>query len=166
MTTFEEHPSPTGADTPNLVKVHFPLPPQDRSQGVEAENLWAQNLGRDQFKLDNIPFYVYGVSCGDIVAAESAAGRLVFRRVIGRGGHSTYRLLIRDESGYEGEHFKRLRVQLEKLGCGYEVAKRRWIAVDVPPNTDVFAVYKLLESGETTGQWDFEEGHCGHVTHP
>lgn len=160
----QEHPGPTGVHAPDLVKVHFPLSPQDRSQGVEAENLWAMKLGRDKFKLDNIPFYVYGVSSGDIVTAEMADGRLVFRRVVERGGHSTYRLLVKDEAGFESEHFKRLRVQLEKLGCSYEVAKRRWIAVDVPPDTDVFAVYKLLESGEGAGDWDFEEGHCGHAT--
>ncbi len=52
--------------------------------------------------------------------------------------------------------------RLQELGCTYERANRRLIAIDVPPRTDVYAVYRVLEEGEKAKYWEFEEGHCGH----
>jgi Domain of unknown function (DUF4265) len=149
--------------TDGLVKIEFPLSEQDRQQGVDAENLWAVILTDGNLKIDNIPFYVYGVSYGDIVNAFVRGNCLVFRSVVRRGGHSTYRVLVADELGYESEPFVHLWRQIESLGCAREVAKRRWIAIDVPPSADADEVYKVLEYGEENGVWSFEEGHCGHA---
>ena len=148
--------------TSGRVKIHFELSAEDRASGVDAENLWAEELGSGKFKIDNIPFYAYGIALGDIVLAGQVDGRLTFKEVIAHSGHSTYRILVKDDSGFESDPFKGLSQRLQELGCEYEVAKRRWIAIDVPPATDVFTVYKLLESGEEQDLWTFEEGHCGH----
>jgi Domain of unknown function (DUF4265) len=145
-----------------LVKVHFPLPPDDQAQGVSAENLWAVPLGESYFQIDNIPFYVYGISVKDVVLADQIEGRLSFREVMTRGGHSTYRVLVKNQSGYEDHGFQRLWTKLSELGCSHEVAERRWIAIDVPPDTDICQVYRLLEDGEAQGIWTFEEAHCAH----
>ena len=61
------------------------------------------------------------------------------------------------------EKFARDWEPLEKLGCTYERANRRLVAIDVPPRSDVYAVYAVLEDGEKDGLWEFEEGHCGHA---
>ena len=71
---------------PDLVKVYFLFSEQDRAGGVEAESLWAEAVGDRKFRIDNLPFYVYGVSLGDIVVARLIEGRLVFDEVVARGG--------------------------------------------------------------------------------
>ena len=116
----------------------------------------------NRFRIDSVPFYVYGVSSEDVVVANEVEGRLRFQEVATRGGHSTYRVMVNDPAGYESEAFQRLWARLRELGCIYEVAKRRWITIDVPPDSDVFAVYRTLEAGAADGVWTFEEAHCGN----
>ena len=160
--TGEEHSSPRSSGISELMKIRFALPAEDQAAGVGAENLWAAALGDGRYRIDNIPFYVYGISLDDVVHAEEIGGRLVFREVVSRSGHSTYRILVKDSAGFNGTDFTSLWPALEELGCSREVASRRWIAIDVPPTTDVFSVYSILEAGEEQGVWTFEEGHCGH----
>lgn len=158
----EEHACPPSAAAPELKKIHFALPADDQALGVEAENLWAAALGSNEYRIDNIPFYVYGISLNDVVRAEETKSRLVFGEVVSRSGHSTYRVLIRDSAGINSASFKGRWRALEELGCTCEIAKRRWVAIDVPPEADVFSIYRFLEAGEEQGIWTFEEGHCGH----
>ena len=89
-----------------LVKVRFPLPAEDQARGVEAENLWAEPVGGGRFRIENTPFYVYGVSFQDVVLADESAERLSFREVTSRGRHSTYRILVQSPEGYESEQFR------------------------------------------------------------
>lgn len=145
-----------------LVKVRLPLSAQDHAHGVQAENIWTERLGPDSYRVDNIPFYAYGISLDDIICAREQDGRLVFEAVLSHSGHSTYRVFINDKAGVESSAFNLRWRALEQLGCSLEVAKKRWIAVDVPPQSDVFAVYRELELGEQAAVWTFEEAHCGH----
>jgi hypothetical protein len=160
--TKGEHPKLPTDDPSGLVKVRFPLPPEDSAHGVEAENLWAANLGDGRYRIENVPFYAYGISYHDEVSAAMSDDRLTFLDVKARSGHSTYRVLVKNPDGFESENFTRAWEALGTLGCSFEVARRRWIAIDVPEGTDVFAVYRLLEVGEAEGVWTFEEAHCGH----
>jgi hypothetical protein len=140
------------------------LSEEDASHGVEAELLWAEDLGGGRFRIENIPFYIYGISYSDVVSADEDGDRQSFREVVARSGHSTYRILVKDPNGFESDGFRRAWQPLSILGCQYEVARRRWVAIDVPSTTDVFAVYELLEAGAKAGIWTFEEGHVGHPT--
>src|SRR5262245_5377260 len=103
---IEEHANSKDRNGSQLVKINFPLPAEDQAQGVEAENLWAEPLGGNRFRIDNVPFYVYGISSEDVVVANELEGRLRFQEVASRGGHSTYRVLVKDQSGYESEGFR------------------------------------------------------------
>lgn len=109
--------------------------------------------------LDNIPFYAYGVSCGDTIATERDEDGLMFVGVLARGGHSTYRVRLPAFAG--DERFLMRWSELEVLGCTYEgsnVGERLLYAVDVPSHAAVAEVYRLLEQGESEGDWEFEEG--------
>lgn len=144
----------------NLVKVALPL---DSSEwhGSGAETVWAEPLGAGRFRIDNSPFYFFGLSYRDIVAAsEDEHGQLQFQSVYEHGGHSTYRLMR--TPGAE-EHFAAFWRPLEALGCTYEGGPGRLVTVDVPPPADIHDVYALLDSGAQGGAWDLEEGHCGHL---
>jgi hypothetical protein len=156
------HQATRGTRGQALVKVCFPLSEQDAAMGVKAENLWAQPLESGGFRIDNIPFYVYGVSNKDVVSAELIDGSLQFQSVLSRGGHSTYRVLVRDPAGFESAPWRDRWARLAELGCSYEVAKQRYIAIDVPKLSSADVVYAVLEKGAADGIWSIDEGHCGH----
>jgi len=141
-----------------LVKLVFKLPANDGP--IASESLWAERLGPSLFRVRNVPFYLYGVSEQDIVLAEEIEGCLTVSGIIDRGGHSTYRIFLPAQTSEE--QFSADWIPLQELGCTYERATGRLIAIDVPPQTDVYAVYDALERGEKQGRWKFEEGHCGH----
>lgn len=157
-----EHERLSRANDPALVKIRFLLSVQDAEQGVEAENLWALDLGNGLYKIDNIPFYVYGISCGDTVHAALAEGRLTFQTVVQRGGHSTYRVLLKSDRGVDDDRFRRLWKRLATMGCSREIARKRLVAIDIPTEADADAVYGVLQIGKSDGTWVFEEVHCGH----
>ena len=112
------------------------------------------------FVLLESPFYAYGLSRGDTVLATLRHGELSIEKVVERSGHSTYRVL-RSESAQEGDFNKSLN-RLRGLGCVVTLRQKRLFSVDVPLKTDVYEVYALLEAGEKSDLWEFEEGHCGH----
>jgi hypothetical protein len=140
------------------VKVVFNLPKNDGP--VATESLWAEPLGANVYRLRNVPFYLYGFSEQDVVRAEENDGRLVVTDIVDRGGHSTYRIFLPEETSEE--RFSKDWLRLGELGCTYERATRRLVAIDVPAHADVYAVYEALENGERNHFWEFEEGHCGH----
>ncbi len=144
-----------------LVKISFPLKPGEWS-GLEAENMWAEPLSPGKYRLENIPFYVYGVSAEDIVQANLHDDVLTFQGVVERGGHSTYRLLLTDGIGIKDPRFLAYWDRLESMGCSFEGANKKWLAVDVPPAADIFKVHSVLNEGQNAGIWSSDEGHCGH----
>lgn len=112
------------------------------------------------YLLDNSPFYVFGISCGDVFTAKSEGGVLVFSSVVSRGGHSTYRIKLPRECDHS--YFLKNWAGLQELGCTYEGSsanQERLYSIDVPADVDVFEVYRLLEQGEINEVWLFEEGH-------
>ncbi len=159
MTTMnsEDYQPPGDHDR---IKVTFVLDEADWHSHA-TETVWAEPVGGDRFRLDNVPFYAYGVSYDDtVVATETDEGRLV-QRVSERGGHSTYRIFVSDPEAVEG--FRQSWAPLQALGCTLERATRRLLAVDVPPEADIHEVYSGLAKGEAAGVWDFEEAHVGHA---
>ncbi|KAA8996315.1 DUF4265 domain-containing protein [Stenotrophomonas cyclobalanopsidis] len=135
------------------IKVRFELD----DGGVEV--MHARALSNDVFVLDNIPFYAYGVSCGDVVTVRCIDDGLVFVAVAERGGHSTYRVKMAASAMHDT--FLARWAELERLGCSYEgsnVNNRLLYALDVPPGAPLNKIYKILEQGEADGVWDFEEG--------
>lgn len=144
-----------------LVQVKFSLG-SDPDHSYRSEGLWTRNVGRGLFRIENIPFLVYGVSLHDLVRAKKRGAVLRFTRVAKYGGHSTYRVFLRAETVPEGGRVQRGERRLRKMGCSIERAGKTWFAVDVPPAVDVYAAYELMEKLEEAGVWEFEEGHCGH----
>ena len=158
----KSHESGLSADN-ELAKIRFSLDDLDVKLGVEAEILWARRLDEHLFRIDNIPFYLYGISNCDEVWALGREGILQFEHVVRRGGHSTYRVLVVDSEGFESTRWKERWPQLASLGCICEVAKRRWIAIDIPASSNADSVYSLLLQGKLDGIWSIDEGHCGHL---
>lgn len=138
----------------------------DDGDGETFENLHGVFVADERYALDNSPFYVYGVSLGDVVTVREWNGRLLFESVAERGGHSTYRVKL--PLGADHEHFERYWPKLATLGCSYEGSsanERRLYSIDIPPGVDVGAAYAVLDEYERAGAWEFEEVHYCNRRH-
>lgn len=142
-----------------LVRITFRLEP-DAWHGSATERLWAEPVGGNRFRLRNSPFYAFDVSNEDIVFASERDGQLEFDGISIRGGHSTYRLKLREHDS-SSSAFLQAWAPIERAGCSFEQGPV--LAVDVRAAADIYQVYTLLEAGKAAGLWDFEEGHCGHA---
>jgi hypothetical protein len=132
----------TNSSPPNA-KVLFRVPNEDGS--AEVETLWATHLGADNYKLDNSPFYAYGVSWEDVVSApfNSQEGHPTFQRVVSKSGNRTVRVIVETpiETGNESDQ---LLQGLVALGCDYEGANGKYISVNIPPRVELDVVRTYL----------------------
>lgn len=127
-----------------------------RGHGYDGitESVWAKSLGGDHYQILNSPFYAYGISYLDEIVAELKNDQLFLKSVIKHSGHSTYRLFIKDQTG-----FKDMIGKINKLDCTIESATEKLKAIDVAPHADINKLVALLSDGESGGVWEYEEGH-------
>jgi len=144
------------------VKIIVPLEQdEDGYPPAGSERLWALHLGEGRYQLDNIPFFARDLALGDVVSAvpEEGAeeGVLRYEQVLQSSGHSTFRILVHDES--QVPEACRL---LEQLGCGTERSHLpRLVAIDIPPRVPLADVREALAPGVSQGRWDYEEACLG-----
>ena len=145
----------------NLVKVSVTLT-SNSIQNASTETMWAEPLGNDLYRLQNSLFAAYGFSYLDVVKAIGNETPEVVE-IVESSGHSTYRVLL--EAGVlESDRFGHYWQKLENIGCTFEGSQSKLLSIDVPPSTNIFAAYSILESGESAGVWEFEEAKCAHST--
>ncbi len=149
-------------DTTSMVKVLFRVGPEDW-HSVGTETLWATPVGPCAYRLENSPFYAKGFSYLDVVLAEFDAteGFPVAQRVLRSSGHSTYALWVIEGIESSGE-FAKFWGPIEQLGCSFEGADMQLLSVDVPASTDVVEVFRLMQLGEDSGVWYFQEQNYAH----
>src|SRR5436305_8300656 len=130
------------AEDPKLVKVEL------RGNDGEVETLWAFDLGSGRYKLDNTPWYAYGVSTGDVIEAEreDPDGFPVFKNVVEKSGYRTVRITA--DSDFTDDFFE----EIKALGCSFEGANRRYVAIDVPPSVELPAITAFLT--EKNVRWE------------
>lgn len=148
------------------VRIRFEIEQdEDGYPGVGTETVWARRGARG-FEVDNIPFYVRGVSCGDVVSVEPPqSGIFEFREVIEPSFHSTIRVVLAKECSDRRpveERMDELRQRLSAIGCDSEGVRPGFFSVDIPPSTTLSAVRKILVPGFEDGLWDYEEATLWH----
>ena len=146
-------------DNEELVRVVFELTVKpDGYPPYSAETLWARRRGDGFFVLANVPFFVLGLSSADIIeVTPTRAGTHEFVRLVEQGGHSTVRLLVRDEADVA-----RVRENLGALGCPTELfgpVHPRLVAVDIPPAAVIADVHALLRAGAHGGRFEVDEAN-------
>jgi hypothetical protein len=126
-------------------------PPED------AESVWAVPV-EGGYQIDNVPFFVRDIALGDIVSAEPAHdGMLEFTgEVIRRSGHSTYRVLLREQR--EGDPDTSIE-ELKSLGLGVEMDLDCLLAVDVPPHVPLDKIRTYFFHKIDTGEWEVQEAY-------
>lgn len=134
----------------SLEKVQFYDP------DVGYENLWATRMNDRRYRIESIPFFIYGISVGDVITATpDKEGRLQFRRVVKRSGHRTLR--ARSDSFVRSAVYRKKVIgALKKLGSEIEVLGPRLLAIDVSPAVDLEAVTDFL-TNDSNVSWEY--GH-------
>lgn len=92
---------------------------------MKTESLWAEPIGGDRYRLRNVLFLAFGFSEQDVITAKEGDGALRVTGVAIRGGHSTYRLVLPEDTNEE--KFSQDWIPLKNLGCSYERARRRYV---------------------------------------
>jgi hypothetical protein len=153
---------PDGLDPrPDLVHVIVPLKIEDGWPPVESERLWAEPLGDDLYRIDNVPWFARNLAEGDVVRASAPDGSSwpVVTDRISWSGNCTIRI-IPLRSGPLGGDLQAVIDRLVPLGAQAEGALPAFtlVALTIPPESDLAAIVHELQEGESNGSWSFEEG--------
>lgn len=138
----------------NNVKILFRLerdasgyPPE------EWESVWAHALGNDRYRIDNIPFFVRGVSLDDIVLGLIERGEVHFKKLLEQSENSTVRVVVYDNGLTEF-----VRRDLRVMGCSSEgTGIQGLISINIPRLSAEKAL-AYIRKGFDEGRWDYEEG--------
>jgi len=121
-----------------------------RGPDGEVETLWAYDLGGGRFRLDNTPWYAYGVSWQDIVqAAPDQDGQLQFEKVVEKSGNRTVRITA--DQPFTDEWLKRI----VELSASYEGSNRRYLGINIPPGVDLESITSFLT--EQNVRWEYAD---------
>ena len=117
-----------------------------------VETLWANRVGPDLYRLDNSPFWAYGVSWKDVIEARpDPDGQLRMTRVAEKSGHRTVRVVFRPDLD-ESPEVQAVLDGLDALGATYERMNPRYVAVDIPPEAELMVVARFLT--ERNVEWE------------
>lgn len=135
--------------TPELVTTHADPLRRDLADFIISarlpeegrfEQLWARRVDEDRFELCCIPFFLYDIALGDIVATSPAEGRrYVLDRVVRPSGRFVFRAFFEEPQ----DSLKSVVVaELGALGAGLEWASRSLLAIDTDePSAGAIADY-------------------------
>src|SRR4051794_22166352 len=102
-----------------------------RGRKPEVESMWATAINGHLYRIENSPFYAYGVSWKDIAEAlPGEDGALEFERVVEKSGHRTVRVILEKTS--QSDAGKHILDQLVAMGCSWEGMNTRLICIDLP----------------------------------
>jgi len=122
------------------------------------ESMWAYETEPGLYSIDNIPFYVKGISSGDVVEAEQEGPELRFKRLIRPSANSVFRLYFSDVADVQAA-----RERLRQLGCESEQSHiPKLIAVEIPGTVSIEPVAALFDEGAESGRWEYEQGVLRH----
>lgn len=139
-----------------------------RSKDWEQLLAWPVLESDRCFIIESIPFFVKGISRGDIVRAKVSTNSEVqegeffeFESIVERGGHNTYRLLLRNEGSNDSELTK---TDLLTKGLAFEAEDDDFFAIDVPPTVNQKAIDDYLIKEAEAGRWGLEDGSVQNLS--
>jgi hypothetical protein len=143
----------------NYKKISFELEQDENGYPPDRwENLWAYETEQGLYSVDNIPFYVKGISSGDVVSAESDGEQLIFKKLVRPSPNSVVRLYVSDAGAVQAA-----RDSFRALGCESELSNLpKLVAVEIPGNVSFDPVGNLLAEGAASGRWEYQEGVLRH----
>ncbi len=137
-------------------KVLFRVEIEDGSADVET--LWAYSLGEDNYKIDNLPWFSYGVSWHDVIYApyDPDEETATIKYAVLKSGNRTVRIIF-ETPVEDGNESQTLLNSLVEIGCSYEGANKNFIAVNVPPSVELDDVVEILNRADKNVGWEFAD---------
>lgn len=142
-------------------------------QGYPRTRVWEQLLAQpivervDYFQIESIPFYLKDVSRGDVVRTKITENGEIqdgevfeFDGIVQRGGHNTYRLLLKQKHPDDPAFTEN---ELLSKGLLIEVKHEDFFAVDVPPSLDQQAIDRYLVTESESGRWGLQDGYLSTI---
>jgi hypothetical protein len=149
---FITHVNPVWRDRSNFI-INAELPETGRPWRYEA--LFTRQVSRNQFEVCCIPYLLYNVALGDVVATRPRNGRkYVVRKVVRSSGRYVFRAWL-GESTYPREE---LGEHLHALGALVEWRTHNLLAVDARDQSHAQQVADFLAEGERAGHLVYETG--------
>jgi hypothetical protein len=149
---FVVHQDPVWRERSNFI-INAELPEKDRPR--RFEQLFARRVGDDRFEVCCIPFALYDVALGDIVATAPKGDRkYVLKEVAEPSGRYVFRVWF-------GESFHprdEVAQELKALGSLTEWSSRNLLAVDAVDLEHAQLVADFLVEREKAGHLVYETG--------
>ena len=144
------------SDEPNA-KVLFRVE-YDDSDEADVEILWAVDLGEDNYKLDNLPYFAYGVSWHDVVYApyDPDEEHASYKHVVSKSGNRTMRIIF-DTSFKEAPESKALLDRRVQLGCDFENANGKLVVINIPPSVELSDAVEILDEADESVGWEYAD---------
>jgi len=139
-----------------LEKIHIDLP---NHWAIGGESFWATPLGDDIFRLENVPFYAYGLNFHDLVRATSDTKENIpeIRELLELSGHETFRVYF--EKNIERQKQEEILDSMKGLKISYERANEIYFSLDMQPEGNYQTVFDKLNELEQKKILGFET--CG-----
>ncbi|MFY7632068.1 DUF4265 domain-containing protein [Streptomyces sp. NY05-11A] len=149
---------PVSAGGAKLFKVAFDL--NDDGSGwppVSVERLWGEKTDvRFEVRVVNTPFFVPGISFGDLVRvrADHERRELVYEGFGAESGHSTVRIIFMRSNVRES-----MERRLLEVGCSWETVRKfeNLMAVDIPPDVGYGELRQWLLEHLDSGDIEIQE---------
>ncbi|MGN8258288.1 DUF4265 domain-containing protein [Pseudomonas sp. SMSB3] len=125
---------------------------------ASVEGLWAHSVQGDEYRVDSIPFHVYGIAPGDRVSVSHEGEQAWFATLQASAGASVFRVLVKPP-----ETVEQVQAALVEFGCICELEKAiRLLAVAVPAERSADTLIYYLLTQREAGTLEFEEGVLRH----
>lgn len=129
----------------------------------DYETVWAEPLADNYYRLDNSPFFAYGLSWRDVVEARVGSdGVLDYVRVIRKSGNRTVRIIF-PAYGSSDDKARVVLEEIRKLGCSYEGMKPSLVSVNVPPDINLASVTNFLKTCSGI-EWEYADPTYSEIT--
>lgn len=140
-------------DRDGLVKIHVDLP-NHRATG--GESLWAKPIADNLYRIENVPFFAFGLNYLDVVKAVPQTTETIpeIVSVVRPSGHTTLRCYF--DASVERERQAALLDELTAFGAAYERATATFVAIDIAADGSYGEVYDQLDEWEHAGLLNFE----------
>ncbi len=125
-----------------LEKIHVDLP---NHWAIGGESMWATPLGDDLFKIENVPFYAYGLNFHDIVRAIPDSDEHIpeVRELVELSGHRTFRVFFQKHISRDKQ--EEILDSLKGLTVSYERSNEIYFSLDLQPEGNYQAVFDKLD---------------------
>ncbi|WP_042365848.1 DUF4265 domain-containing protein [Streptacidiphilus neutrinimicus] len=124
----------------------------------QVEQLWLKAVNDGSYEVACIPFSVYGLALGDTVLLNEHD---YVSEIVKAAWHRTLRLLF--VPGLPPAHLRQaaeaIRAEVNAAGLLSEWNGDRFVAVDVPPNTEPARLFAVMEAAVDAGHafWEWAD---------